>query len=111
MNRILQFTIFLFIFSTSLSAGFLPSQIYKSIENKVKESIDMQKPDYDKFIRQEEQKIQDPQDREEYIKNQFLEKDDIVDDVINKEEISIEREATQFFDSLNQEHKKPVDME
>lgn len=114
MNKILQFIVpilFLFTFTTNLTAGFLPDKIYKSIENRVKENVGMEKPNYDEFIVEEKEHIK-PQVREEYIKKQFLKKEDIAEnDVLIKEEISIEMEATQFFDSLNQEHTKPVDME
>ncbi len=116
MNKILQFIIaifFIFTFHTNLSASFLVDKIYKSFENKVKENIGMQKPNYNEFIsRKKEKKIITPQEREEYIKRQFMQKKDIstIETVI-KEEISIETETTQFFDSLNQEHKIPVNME
>lgn len=117
MNRTLKIITFtLFIFTSNLFAGFLPAKIYKSFESTLKdnvESIGMEKPNYDAFIIEgKEEILVTPQQREEFIKKQFLKKEDIlaVDEVV-KEEISIEMEATQFFDSLNKEHTKPVDME
>ncbi len=115
MNKTLQFILlssFIFIFETNLIAGFLPDKLYKSIENKVKENVGMEKPNYDEFMEEEKVEKVRPQIREEYIKKQFVKKEDIIEvSTIKKEAISIEMEATQFFDSLNQEYKKPINME
>lgn len=111
MNKILQFIVLSSFLTVSLTAGLLPNNLYKSIENKVKKNIGMDKPNYDEFIVEKKEHIK-PQIREDYIKQQFLKKEDITEeDILVKEEISIEMEATKFFDSLNEEHTKPVDME
>lgn len=116
MNKILKFltiiTLFL-LYKASLIAGFLPDKLYKSIEKAVKVNTGMEKPDYDEYASEEEIKeIETAEEREEFIKSQFVKKEDIVGVYnIEKEKIRVETEATEFFDSLNEENKKPVNME
>lgn len=113
MSKILHLISLIFIFHINLSAGFLPNKIYKSFENKVKQNVGMGKPNYDQFILKEKQKKTiTPKQRKQYLKKQFVQKHNIAKvNPLVKEKISIEIEASQFFDSLNQEHKKPINME
>lgn len=116
MNKILYLiviTSFLTLFQTQLLAGLIPDKIYKSIENKVKNSIGMDKEDYDQYRAQkEEENLTTPIEREAYLKEQFAKEEELMSiENIEKEEISIELEAIQFFGSLNKDTQKPVDME
>lgn len=108
---------FSFIVTNLLYAGSLFKdtgiKLFKSIEETVKSTTEIvtNTQDYSDLSEEELVKLT-PEQRKEFLQKQFISQEDLKEmGDVQKEEINIEIEAIQFFETLNPEVSKPIDIE
>ncbi len=108
----LSFLVVNFLYADSLfkSGG---KKLFKSIEETVKSTADIVTNNQDYSDLSEENLVKlTPQQRKEFLQKQFISQEDLQEmGDVQKEEINIEIEAIQFFETLNPEVSKPIDIE
>lgn len=84
-------------------------KIYESITNTVKSSINIISEEENKSI---PTTVVSSVEREKFVKKQFISKKELLGvKEVKKEDISVAKEAVEFFSSLNAHKKKPIDIE
>ena len=94
-------------------------KIYKAVDNSVKASLNIAETSVDiiqavnsKPNGKERVKELTPEERQEFLQKQFTSKEDILNmQTVKKEEINVDMEVTEFFNSLNMQEQKPVNIE
>ena len=117
MNKLITLFTISYLATSFLQAGsFMKkggSKFFKSIQETVRSTAEVvtNSQDYSDLTQEELVKLT-PEQRKEFLQKQFISQEDLkaIGDV-EKEEINVEIEAIQFFESLNPDTAKPIDIE